>query len=202
MEMARRMLVWDDELYARDAMLNDASSPQREEGGDSDEPGVTSATSDSAAPSPIVAGPLPRWRPPSIRPGCVSNANPSFRSEPPVMSNGGYASVIRRNSRKRAGAMQEHALRVYGRMERLEEEQRREEEEAEGGVGEAARNGGNEARANSIPGVGGYLTTLQQGGTPSGEAPQRRVTARRRGPRTRRSAAHHEASFRRRRGSS
>ncbi|EJK50034.1 hypothetical protein THAOC_31034 [Thalassiosira oceanica] len=166
MEMARRMLVWDDELYARDAMLNDASAP-REEWGGSSESGGESSGSPYLAPRP-ADGPLPRWRPPSIRPGCVSNANPSFRSAPPVMSNGGYASVIRRNSRKRARAMREHALRVYGRMERLEAEQAGEDAEENDGNEE---NGGRNGERGGIPGVGGYLTTLQAGGTRPSDPP-------------------------------
>ncbi|EJK60041.1 hypothetical protein THAOC_19678 [Thalassiosira oceanica] len=91
MEMARRMLVWDDELYARDAMLNDASAPRDEWAGRANQ--AANRAANRAAPlywPPRPAdGPLPCWRPPSIRPGCVSNANPSFRSAPPVMSNGG-----------------------------------------------------------------------------------------------------------------
>ena len=76
MEMARRMLVWDD--------------------------------------SERKSNNLPRWHPHSG----VSDVNPSFRTQSPIMNNQGYAMTIWRNVRKRnKPSMWRYALRTYDRME-------------------------------------------------------------------------------------
>ena len=100
-EMARRMLVWDDELY-ESGMLNDAGS---RDGEGASSPSIPTTQSPSALPpipSPASSS-LPRWRPSAIRQQSISNSNPSFRTSAPVMTNAGYAGILRRNSRKRRG---------------------------------------------------------------------------------------------------
>jgi hypothetical protein len=90
-EMARRMLVWDE-----DKIMNDSSTSQQQQ------PAKKRARTV-----------LPRWHPHSG----ISDVNPSFRSSPPVMNNAGYAGVIRRNSRKRGKpGMWRHSLRMYQSM--------------------------------------------------------------------------------------
>ena len=89
-DMERRMLVWDDELYQG---LNDASPS-------SDTSSSTAPTQATAANAAAVAS-LPRWRPKSINQQSISNANPSFRTSSPIMTNAGYASILKRNSRKK-----------------------------------------------------------------------------------------------------
>ena len=57
---------------------------------------------------------LPRWHPHSG----VSDVNPSFRTQSPIMNNQGYASTIWRNVRKRnKPSLWRYALRTYDRME-------------------------------------------------------------------------------------
>ena len=107
-EMARRMLVWDDELYQG---LNDAS---RE--GDKGKL-LSTALSDGANPS-INA---PRWRPSPLLQRSISNVNPAFRTSSPIMTSAGYAGILRRNSRKKVKpSMWRHTLRVYDKMADLE----------------------------------------------------------------------------------
>jgi len=56
---------------------------------------------------------LPRFRPT----GGISDVNPQFRTQSPVMNNQGYAGTIWRNVRKRdKPAMWRYALRTYDRM--------------------------------------------------------------------------------------
>ena len=123
LEMARRMLVWDDELYDG-RIVNDASgsavSPSP--------PSLLSLPPEklSAIPPPTIQSSstsLPRWRPSSVQQQTISNVNPSFRTESPVMTNAGYASIMRRNSRKKnKPSMWKHTLRLYNRMTELERE--------------------------------------------------------------------------------
>ena len=136
--MARRMLVWDDDLYRG---LNDAGRRDGDNDNDSSSSGSGSGTTNAASPtaSPTAANAAPRaaaassvpprWRP--ARMGGVSNVNPAFRTEAPVMNNAGYAGVIRRNSRKRnKPSMWRHALRVHvrmGELERMKQEQKGQE---------------------------------------------------------------------------
>eukprot|EP00978_Attheya_sp_CCMP212_P021175 scaffold61560_cov41-Attheya_sp.AAC.2 len=90
-EMARRMLVWDEDN------MNDSSTSQQQQ-----QPAKKRTRTV-----------LPRWHPHSG----ISDVNPSFRSSPPVMNNAGYAGVIRRNSRKRGKpGMWRHSLRMYQTM--------------------------------------------------------------------------------------
>lgn len=111
-DMARRMLVWDDELYQG---LNDASPSS-----DVSSPKVSAPTKAAAANAAAVAA-LPRWRPKSITQQSISNANPSFRTSSPIMTNAGYASILKRNSRKKnKPSMWRHCLRVYDKMGELE----------------------------------------------------------------------------------
>ena len=133
-EMARRMLVWDDELYQSE-MLNDAGSRRGE--GDTEslafvlsnpqsQPERLSAfppsiSTVSSLLSTDSTSPLPRWRPSAIRQQSVSNVNPAFRSSSPIMTDAGYACIMRRNSRKRnKPSMWRHCLRIYNKMEELE----------------------------------------------------------------------------------
>ena len=104
--MARRMLVWDDELYQG---LNDASRD------DEDERAIlaTALSNDS-----ITA---PRWRPSTVLQKSISNVNPAFRTSSPIMTSAGYAAILRRNSRKKMKpSMWKHSLRVYEKMAQLE----------------------------------------------------------------------------------
>jgi hypothetical protein len=56
---------------------------------------------------------LPRWHPHSG----ISDNNPSFRTQSPIMNNQGYAQTIWRNVRKRnKPSLWRHALRTYSRM--------------------------------------------------------------------------------------
>lgn len=60
---------------------------------------------------------LPRWHPHSG----ISDVNPSFRTESPVMNNQGFAKTIWRNVRKpNKPSLWRHALRTYDRMAELE----------------------------------------------------------------------------------
>jgi hypothetical protein len=135
-EMARRMLVWDDELY-ENSMLNDAGS-RRGEGN----MGSLSTSSSLPPPpeqlaafpplsvtstsSPLLSieasvSPLPRWRPSAIRQQSISNVNPAFRTSSPIMTNAGYAGILRRNSRKKnKPSMWRYCLRIYNKMGELE----------------------------------------------------------------------------------
>ncbi len=117
-EMARRMLVWDDELY-QSGMLNDAGS-RRSEG---DTGSLTSVPTIPQSQLSDSTSSLPRWRPSAIRQQSISNVNPAFRSSSPIMTDAGYAGIMRRNSRKRnKPSMWRHCLRIYNKMEELEKE--------------------------------------------------------------------------------
>lgn len=77
-EMARRMLVWDDELYESGTMLNDASSifSARSPGGGGSTPPPPPPSSMSATRTRMrtaMSPPLPRWRPSGIRRQSVSD---------------------------------------------------------------------------------------------------------------------------------
>lgn len=131
-EMARRMLVWDDELYDS-GMLNDAGSRSGEGTKESlpqSQPKQLAAfpplISTIISPSPlrsteVATSPLPRWRPSAIRQQSISNVNPAFRTSSPIMTNAGFAGILRRNSRKRnKPSMWRHCLRIYNKMGELE----------------------------------------------------------------------------------
>mmetsp|Transcript_28463 Transcript_28463/g.42263 ORF Transcript_28463/g.42263 Transcript_28463/m.42263 type:complete len:595 (-) Transcript_28463:185-1969(-) len=106
--MARRMLVWDDESYIG---LNDSSTTSSPI---TSPPPPTTTASTTPLPQP------PRWHPTTG----ISDNNPQFRSQSPVMNNLGYAGVIRRNSRKRnKPSMWRYALRMYDKMKALEQQQ-------------------------------------------------------------------------------
>lgn len=106
-EMARRMLVWDDELYQG---LNDASR-------DGEEDKLLS----TAISNNNVSTNAPRWRPSSLLQRSISNVNPAFRTSSPIMTSAGYAGILRRNSRKKMKpSMWRHTLRVYDKMADLE----------------------------------------------------------------------------------
>jgi hypothetical protein len=107
-EMARRMLVWDDELYQG---LNDASPS------DDSKTALLNTLSDNT----IASIHTPRWRPSPILQKSISNVNPAFRTSSPIMTNAGYAGILRRNSRKKSKpSMWRHVLRVYDKMAELE----------------------------------------------------------------------------------
>jgi len=123
--MARRMLFWDDDDVDED---NDGSRPRRKRTNNNRNYAKNNNdNNDKARPKPIrIPRPkekiVPRWH---LYDG-IADANPSFRMEPPAMNNRGYASTIRRNSRKRGKvSLWRHALRIYDKMkaEELEQQQ-------------------------------------------------------------------------------
>ena len=164
-DMARRMLVWDDELYQG---LNDSSS--------SSESSSSATDHRDAATKNAV---LPRWRPNSITQQSISNANPSFRTSSPIMTNAGYASILRRNSRKKnKPSMWRHCLRIYFKMAELEKEERKD-----------VRNDNNRTQLE-IRGVGTNLG-------PSVNYSYNKKQSEKRGRKinVKRSTAHHEAAL-------
>jgi hypothetical protein len=74
--------------------------------------------STAAANSGETNGSTKRWYPYSG----VQENNPSFRTQPPVMSNQAFAKTIWRNVRKRKQGYWRHALRTYDRMSILEKD--------------------------------------------------------------------------------
>lgn len=63
------------------------------------------------------SNPTPRWHPHAG----ISDVNPAFRTESPIMSSQGYAGTIWRNVRKRnKPSLWRHALRTYDRMRVVE----------------------------------------------------------------------------------
>ena len=192
-EMARRMLVWDDELYDS-GMLNDAGY-RRDDGGSSSKGSLTSFPSlPQSQPEKLAAfppltstispllsveastSPLPRWRPSAIRQQSISNVNPAFRTSSPIMTNAGYAGILRRNSRKKnKPSMWRHCLRIYNKMGELENGI------AEDTVGGGATDDSATARNVDRNGTDYYLNYL------SSSSSNRRIK------KIKRSAAHHEA---------
>mmetsp|Transcript_6188 Transcript_6188/g.13045 ORF Transcript_6188/g.13045 Transcript_6188/m.13045 type:complete len:686 (+) Transcript_6188:2-2059(+) len=179
-EMARRMLVWDDELYQG---LNDAGSREGASVAKSTT-GYAKATnaaiaSETPLPTsafPTSSSPLPRWRPNPILQQSISNVNPSFRTSSPIMTNAGYAGILRRNSRKKKKpSMWRHCLRVYGKMEELEVANERE-------GGNRASDEINLSRINAA-----NSTTADGVATSSGR--------KRKKPNIQRSTPHHEAAL-------
>lgn len=172
-EMARRMLVWDDELYESDA--GGGAMPPSPPSLLSLPPEKLSTLSSASSNLPVTS--LPRWRPNDII--TISNANPSFRTAPPVMSNAGYASILRRNSRKKnKPSMWKHTLRVYSKMEELEKENPN-----ISGKSKVV------AKGNQIPGVG-YTSSLS---SPTSNLYS--SGARKKKKRIKRSTTHHEAAL-------
>mmetsp|Transcript_30636 Transcript_30636/g.56649 ORF Transcript_30636/g.56649 Transcript_30636/m.56649 type:complete len:679 (-) Transcript_30636:225-2261(-) len=186
-EMARRMLVWDDELYdsqnindagSRDEgveTLAEATPPTPPSSSTSSEQLKTLPSTSAIPPMPKAASTsLPRWRPAAIRQQSISNANPSFRTSSPVMTNAGYAGILRRNSRKNNPSMWRHCLRIYGTMAELEKES---------AVGTAISS---TAKGGQVPGVGTHLATLSENPSPIRAKRKKKV---------KRSTAHHEAAL-------
>ncbi|KAL7467673.1 hypothetical protein ACHAXS_007922 [Conticribra weissflogii] len=179
-EMARRMLVWDDELYQG---LNDAGSrgdfsADTSAAGNAKTgiDGISSQTTLSLAAFPTSSSPLPRWRPNPILQQSISNINPSFRTSSPVMTNAGYAGILRRNSRKKKKpSMWRHCLRVYGKMEELEASNDNEWPDKTSGV-----NGRSRVQAVNV---------TVAGGTASASGRKRKK------PNIQRSTPHHEAAL-------
>ena len=206
-EMARRMLVWDDELY-ESGMLNDASgsesvlrNEQRSGGGGNMSPTppsllslpsekLTTLSSTTAATTKLQqSNTLPRWRPSAIRQQTISNVNPNFRSSSPVMTNAGYASILRRNSRKKnKPSMWKHCLRTYNKMAELEKELEKEQEVSS--LSSRKSNDG-ENRGGGIPGVG-YTDNLSSSASSASIPPPQGT---RRKKRIKRTTAHHEAAL-------
>lgn len=202
-EMARRMLVWDDELYDSQ-IINDAGSREEMEEGPipssssspSEQKSSLPSTTTSLPPMPTIAATsLPRWRPSAIRPQTISNVNPSFRTSSPIMTNAGYAGILRRNSRKKnKPSMWRHCLRVYSEMGELENSEAVSGGGSPAGVSAAsdADKSKNEenarAKGGQIPGVG---TTI----SPSANPRNSRSGTRRKKILVRRSNAHHEAAL-------
>lgn len=74
---------------------------------------------ETAPPKKTSPGVLPRWHPHAG----ISDVNPSFRTQSPIMNNQGYAGIIWRNVRKRDKAsLWRYALRTYNRMKALEQD--------------------------------------------------------------------------------
>lgn len=97
-EMARKMLVWDVD----DANYETQPAP-------------------SKSKNASAGGVLPRWHPHAG----ISDLNPSFRTQSPIMNNQGYAGIIWRNVRKRdKPSLWRYALRTYNRMKTLEQDPR------------------------------------------------------------------------------
>ena len=213
-EMARRMLVWDDELYDSSQMLNDASAAAAVAGGtpsnfvteeylNSLPAPTTSTTSSSTLPttlsSPSASTSTPRWRPSALQQS-ISNVNPNFRVSSPIMTNAGYASILRRNSRKKnKPSMWRHTLRIYEKMAELEKiqaealnsngynataENNTEMKNGSGGSGNSSDSSNN--KDVEIPGVG--TTISVPANASSGTTTRKRK-------RIRRSTSHHESAL-------
>jgi len=96
-EMARKMLVWEQEDWEA-AVVNQA---------------VAARTAAAAATTQTTTSAPRRWHPTLG----ISDDNPQFRTQPPVMNSQGYAGMIWRNVRKRSKtSMWRYALRTYDRM--------------------------------------------------------------------------------------
>ncbi|KAL7553202.1 hypothetical protein ACHAWF_016457 [Thalassiosira exigua] len=190
-EMARRMLVWDDELY-ESQILNDAGSRAGGEAAIKSPPSSASDYLTTLTP-PAPAAPatsVPRWRPSAIRRRSISNVNPSFRTSSPIMTNAGYAVILRRNSRKKnKPSLWRHCLRVYSKMGELENNgevaDREGNKPADDVVDRNQTTGSAGPEASQIPGVGNNLaaaSSLSRG------APRRKKNVKR-------STVHHEAAL-------
>jgi len=119
--MARRMLVWDDEGYVgqNDTYRPDGRAAKQQQQQKSP-PVVDAGAGAAVTATPPTKKVLPRWHP---HPG-ISDVNPSFRKQAPVMNNAGYLGAIRRNARKRSKpSLWRYSLRVYDRMRQIEAEQ-------------------------------------------------------------------------------
>ena len=171
-EMARRMLVWDDELYDNSGtMLNDASSSisspskQRVTTSSYTSQRFTSfpPTSTSAVPSSYtnpLSTPVPKWRPTNIRRQSVSDINPAFRTSSPIMTSAGYLGILRRNSRKKnKPSMWKHCLRVYNKMAELES------------IADGGGEGGSIASITNASGGASLYTSMEEGVVKHGSIP-------------------------------
>lgn len=171
-EMARRMLVWDDELYDNSGtMLNDASSSisspskQRVTISSYTSQRFTSfpPTSTSAVPSSYtnpLSTPVPKWRPTNIRRQSVSDINPAFRTSSPIMTSAGYLGILRRNSRKKnKPSMWKHCLRVYNKMAELES------------IADGGGEGGSIASITTTSGGASLYTSMEEGVVKHGRIP-------------------------------
>ncbi|KAL3914254.1 MAG: hypothetical protein SGILL_006176 [Bacillariaceae sp.] len=99
-EMARKSMLFTTKESDRAIRAGGASSSSE----------TTTATNNGDMPT------TKRWYPYSG----VQENNPSFRTQPPVMSNQAFAKTIWRNVRKRNQGFWRHALRTYDRMTILE----------------------------------------------------------------------------------
>jgi len=119
--MARRMLFWDDDNDESDGSYqqgkrDNSSNKSRSKNKNKNNKSLPKPRRIPRPKEKIV----PRWHPYDG----IADANPSFRMEPPAMNNRGYASIIRRNSRKRGKvSLWRHALRMYDKMKAEELEQ-------------------------------------------------------------------------------
>jgi tetratricopeptide (TPR) repeat protein len=109
-EMARKYLIdFEKEVNEdeRAAAQGEISSSSKHQGGS------------SIAPVKQRRKILPRWHPHNG----ISDLNPKFRTQAPVMNNVGYAKSIWRNVRKRnKPSLWRNALRTYDRMKIMEEQ--------------------------------------------------------------------------------
>ena len=91
-------MVWDEDDFRNQAASSSSSS-----------------SSSNTRPKQV----LPRWHPHAG----ISDINPSFRTQPPIMNNQGYAGIIWRNVRKRdKPSLWRYAFRAYNRMKDLEQD--------------------------------------------------------------------------------
>lgn len=117
-EMARQMLLWDeteDFMHREEPPTN---TPLRTSqllknyqlGSETN----TQEEEEAAEKGPWTVRVLPRWRPLEG----VSDVNPKFRTQSPMMNSIGYSKTIWRNARKtNKPSLWRHALRTYDRME-------------------------------------------------------------------------------------
>jgi hypothetical protein len=112
-EMARKCLVdWSADAYtgaAAPLMESTTTTTETDSGG--------GAATILVEPRRKRAKVLPRWHPHSG----ISDINPNFRTEAPVMNNKGFAKSMWRNVRKpNKPSLWRHTLRIYDRMAELE----------------------------------------------------------------------------------
>ena len=101
-DMARRMMVWDEEDALEQKRAATAAAAA-----------AAAAADDDNETTTVTATP-PRWHPTMG----ISDRNPAFRTQSPTMSAQGYAGIIWRNVRKTSKpVMWRYALRSFDRME-------------------------------------------------------------------------------------
>jgi len=120
-EMARRMLVWDDQDYQLGRVLNDSSQAQEAQAAQDQAQSQSQPQSDiipsSSSPSKKKTTVTPRWHPHEG----IADSNPNFRTNSPIMNNRGYEKTIMRNARKNnKPSLWRHGYRTYVKMRDVE----------------------------------------------------------------------------------